>query len=113
MEPQEIEGRDFFVGLRGYDRDEVDQFLAQVAADHRAVLDELESLRSGAEVSNRDPFEALGANVTAILRTANESASTITAEAQQRAEAVRQQADEYADKVRREVDDEIGHLRGS
>lgn len=113
MEPQDIEGRDFFVGLRGYDREEVDAFLAQVAAEHRALREELDLLREGAEVPARDPFEDLGANVTAILRTANESATSITAEAQERADALRVQADEYAEKVRREVDDEVSHIRGS
>jgi DivIVA domain-containing protein len=45
MDPEDIESRDFFVGLRGYDRGEVQEFLAEVAAEHRAVLAELDELR--------------------------------------------------------------------
>jgi DivIVA domain-containing protein len=116
MDPEDIERRDFFVGLRGYDRDEVNQFLAEVAAEHRAALDELER-RNGpdgeAPAGSGDPYEDLGANVTAILRTANESAKATTAEAEAGAAELRHQADEYAERVRREVDEEIARARGA
>jgi DivIVA domain-containing protein len=102
MEPEDIEGREFFVGLRGYDRDEVNQFLAELAAEHRALLDELQG---NAPVA-RDPFEDLGANVTAILRTANESATTITAEAEATATELREQAEQYAERVRQKADED-------
>ncbi len=113
MEPEDIEGRDFFVGLRGYDREEVDHFLAEIAAEQRALLEEVEALRSrpAPEPVTRDPFEDLGANVTAILRTANDSATSITAEAQEHADAARRDADEYAARIRRETDDEVEQLR--
>lgn len=105
LHPDDIEGREFFVGLRGYDREEVDGFLAELAAEHRALLEEIEELRNREperiEVPvERDPFEDLGANVTAILRTANDSAASIRAEAEQ-----------YAERARNEIDDEIAQRR--
>jgi DivIVA domain-containing protein len=115
MEPQDIEGREFFVGLRGYDRDEVDQFLAELAAEHRTLLDELRDLRSRPEGNSsvaRDPFEDLGANVTAVLRTANESAATITAEAEATAADLREQAEQYAERVRQEAGEDALRILG-
>ena len=121
MQPEEIEGREFFVGLRGYDKDEVNAFLAEVAAEMRSLQSQLDDLRANpapaaAAAPARDDFEDLGANVAAILRTAKESAGAMTAdaeaaaatirqEAEQYAEARRSAADEYADQKRREGED--------
>jgi DivIVA domain-containing protein len=112
MEPDDIEGRDFFVGMRGYDRDEVNQFLAEVASEQRALLDELDELRRQAEgAPPRDPFEGLGTSVTAVLRTAHDQAATITAEAEATVADLRQQAEEQAGRVRQEAEEEAERLR--
>lgn len=39
MSPEEIAEREFLVGLRGYDKDEVRDFLTVVAEDYRSVLE--------------------------------------------------------------------------
>ena len=103
MNPEDIESRDFFVGLRGYDRDEVHQFLAEVAASHRAALAELEELRNR-PLPPPDPFTDVGSSVTAILRTANESAEQISVEAHADADRIRAEADAYAAPLRQEAD---------
>jgi len=109
MEPEDIEGRDFFVGLRGYDRDEVNTFLTEVASQYRAALAELEMLRTRPPTT--DPFEHLGANVTAILRSANETASGITASANEEADSIRASAEAAAEHIRREADEYAGRVR--
>jgi DivIVA domain-containing protein len=109
MEPEDIEGRDFFVGLRGYDRDEVNTFLTEVASQYRAVLAELEMLRNRPPTT--DPFEHLGANVTAILRSANDTAAGITTSANEDAEAIRASAEAAAEHIRREADEYAGRVR--
>jgi DivIVA domain-containing protein len=121
VQPEDIEGREFFVGLRGYDKDEVNAFLTEVAAELRSLQDELDEVRAGGgsgrgPAEARDDFEDLGANVAAILRTAKESASAmvtdaegqaaqIRADAEAYAEARRQAADEYAESKRHEGDE--------
>jgi DivIVA domain-containing protein len=123
MTPEEIKQREFFVGLRGYDRDEVQEFLIKVAEEHQAVLAELDELRSRPEPTlELDPFEELGAQVTSVLRSANQSAENIAAEAQAeaarlrdeaRAEAghLRSEAEAYAERVHRDANDEATRLR--
>jgi DivIVA domain-containing protein len=112
MKPEDIQGRDFLVGLRGYDKDEVRVFLAEVAAAHEAVLTELEAVRTAPAVETPAPvapaptetFEDLGASVAAILRTAQESATGITGEASSKAAELRDDAERYAEKLRKEAE---------
>lgn len=114
MRPADIQGRDFLVGLRGYDRDEVRDFLAQVAAEHAAVLAELDEARhrsapvaAPAPTEAPDEFENLGASVAAILRAAKDSASALAAEAEQAAEQVRDEAERHASAVRAQAEDAL------
>ena len=77
MRPEDITNRDFMVGLRGYDRDEVRSFLDEVAHEFAVLLGTIES-SAPAEPAERatDEFESLGAGVAAILRAANEDGVT-------------------------------------
>src|SRR5205807_362367 len=124
MNPEDIQNRDFFVGLRGYDRDEVHTFLAEVAAEHAALLDEVHAYRNNplATTPPVDPIAELGASVTAVLRTANDQAEQIAAqareaadesrrEAEEHATHLRQEAAEYAAHIRREAEDDAGRIR--
>lgn len=130
MRPEDIQDRDFLVGLRGYDKDEVRAFLAEVAAEHASLLAELEQARSTpnapappaamappqAEVS--DDFDNLGSSVAAIVRAAKESATEITAEADARAsqlleeaDTIRREAQESSEELRRRARAEADELR--
>src|SRR5688572_31352156 len=103
MRPEEIQNHDFLVGLRGYDKDEVRAFLAEVAAEHAALLAAVEQGRTDAaaappapapaQAPAEDDFESIGAGVAAILRTAKEQAGQITGDAQARAAALREEAE--------------------
>lgn len=128
MRPEDILERDFMVGLRGYDKDEVRSFLAEIASDQAGLLAELDALRSGstsipapeaapvAAAPAADEFENLGASVAAILRAAKESSSEITDAAETQAAAtlqaaesqateIREAAERYAESVRRQADE--------
>jgi DivIVA domain-containing protein len=117
MRPEDILERDFLVGLRGYDKDEVRAFLSQIADEHGALLAELDAVRSApapaaapvpaasAPEPKGDDFENLGASVAAILRTAKASASEVATEAEQKAAEIREAADQYADSMRGQASD--------
>src|SRR3954447_18700606 len=109
MRPEDIQNRDFLVGMRGYDKDDVRSFLAEVAAEHAALQTELEALASApapqppvaapapvapaapVAETGADDFENLGASVAAILRAAKGSAAEVTHEAEARAMQVREE----------------------
>ena len=94
LTPEDIDSASFTVALRGYDKQEVEAFLADVA-DHVRALTEASS---GAYVD-------LGEEMGELLQHARNSADEMTARAQEEATAIRAQVDaEIVDK-RREADE--------
>src|ERR1700733_6301651 len=93
-----IAGRRFGQSWRGYDADEVNEFLAQVAAQMRALRergDLSESARREAEQRASHPqideatlMSAVGEETAGILRSARSAAAEITAKAEATAEAL-------------------------
>ena len=95
LTPEDIDSASFTVAIRGYDKQEVEAFLADVA-DHVRALTE----SSGAYVD-------LGEEMGELLQHARNSADEMTARAQEEATALRAQVDaEIADK-RREADEYV------
>jgi DivIVA domain-containing protein len=90
LTPDEIEGRDFSIALRGYEREEVDAFLRQVAAD----------LRDDQAAPPTDPFAGLGDEVATIMRNTVASAQDAKARAEVDAEALRQRTAAECDAMR-------------
>lgn len=106
LSPDEISGRRFLVGLRGYDRDEVASFLQEVAGDFRqlrtrvaeleAQLARAQEAASGDGVDARSAFQALGQETTRILVAAEESARDIETKAAAAAQTTRDEAQREA-----------------
>jgi DivIVA domain-containing protein len=84
----EIPHKQFTVVLRGYDRDEVDQFLAQV---EEAVQDLAE--RAADRPSPGHVADWLGGEVAAVLMAAEAAANKVRTEASDAAEMIRAQAE--------------------
>lgn len=116
----EIPHKEFTVVLRGYDRDEVDQFLAQV---EEAVQELIE--RVGERPAPGQIAEWLGREVEAVLAAAEAAALKVTTDADLAAEKTRQQAESDvvrareeaesagadAARIRGEADEEAGEMR--
>lgn len=100
LSPEEIEGRRFLAALRGYDKDEVDSFLREVAAAYR------EAIRAGQQGPGQDAFTVLGDRVASVLRTATEVANQLRAEAEEEREAARQEHREAAS-LRERAENEV------
>jgi DivIVA domain-containing protein len=104
-----IRNASFSHAVRGYDRHEVDQFLAELA-------DWLEA--SGGDAAServRDELERIGEQTSNILTEAHDAGQTIRSEAERevrqtlvdanlKSEALRAEADEYAEQAREEAD---------
>jgi DivIVA domain-containing protein len=99
------EGRNFPIVFRGYDRDEVDAYLAQLEA----------ALQLPAETDADDDPAALagrlGQEMGDLLASAQRTADSIRAEAQQAAEELRRTAAEEAEEKRRLCDEETAQKR--
>jgi DivIVA domain-containing protein len=102
-----IEGRRFGQSWRGYDPDEVKQFLAQVAAQVRALrqrCDTMDAARREAEDRALHPqldeatlMSAVGEETAGILRSAHGAAAEISAKAEANAQAIVGSAQARAD----------------
>lgn len=111
----------FRVARRGYDRDEVDGFLAWLA-------DELRSAEVGVAAGDVDPdalrreLERVGESTAGILRAAEQTAREIRATAKRdaenrvtsataEAERLRSEAEEFSNTTRQEVEEETRRVR--
>jgi DivIVA domain-containing protein len=93
----EIQNRRFALGIRGYEKDEVESFLAQVAADYQLALDAMASA---------DPYGAIGREVSDVLRYAKESAETFSRSAHEESRRIVREASEEAARIREQSAEE-------
>lgn len=95
----------FPVGLRGYDRDQVDAYVRRV----NRVIAELEVSRTP-QSAIRHALEQVGEQTRGVLEQANESAERITAVADARADELIRQAERDAIEIRAESQRRVAHL---
>lgn len=85
----------FQVSRRGYERDEVDRYVAQL---HRQIHD-LQSQLSSPDAAVRSALERVGDEVTGILQRAHDTAGEIVAQAEREADEHRAAAERHAAEV--------------
>lgn len=93
-----ITTRDFPTRLRGYDRDEVDAFLAVIADEVTHLLGKVSS------IDEDKPFEQLGAEAGRLLELAQEAAVAIREEADVELSARRHQFEEETTEAWKEIE---------
>lgn len=114
LTPSEIEKKTFSTALRGYDLNEVDDFLDEVVATIRDLQDQLAESKTGAKA----PAQAVDESaVGRVLVTAQQTADSIVADARTEAERIvadaRTEADTWSaerDKKKSEADAEMAEL---
>jgi DivIVA domain-containing protein len=105
---EQIRRREFATVRRGYDPDQVREYLAQMAAQVEVIEHELKETQLASAVSlpesepQEDPYEKLAVRMSEVLRTADRKAEEILSEAG--AEAGRMVAEARADADRIRVD---------
>lgn len=107
MAPGQIRRREFVTIRRGYDPDQVRDYLDQLAAQvdlmasmiREARLDAESAIRAGASPKT-DPYEQLARRVASVIREADDVAERTRSEASGEAERVLEQARTDADRIR-------------
>ncbi|MCX6545503.1 MAG: DivIVA domain-containing protein [Acidobacteria bacterium] len=115
--PLDLRQQQFRSSMRGYDRDEVKAFLAEVAADYEAALMEVDKMRQevarleGLVNVNREHEHNLRNTLLTAQRladevkdAANHQAAVIVSEAEGRADLILEKAQARVDDVHREID---------
>jgi DivIVA domain-containing protein len=113
LSPDDITSRSFLVSLRGYDRDEVHAFLAQVAdavRDREDRIGELEELAT-APAEPATPAEAPPAESAAPEVAAPTSPSELFAEIGRETQRILEAAQAAGDDLRRHAEEEAAQLR--
>ncbi len=105
LTPEDFEGREFLVTLRGYDKDEVQAFLEEAARDYRAAL------KGANRPQQVDQFENLGREVGSVLQAAQESAAKIRAEGEEEAARLRENAESEIDLLKEQTANAARQLR--
>lgn len=105
--PDQIRRREFVTSRRGYDPQQVRDFLTRVADQVDQMSSLLREAKMQAEAAARaeseprpDPYEQLAARMADMLRTADERASAIAAEAERDARRMLDEATAEADRIR-------------
>lgn len=96
VSPDNISGRRFSIVYRGYDRKEVEDYLAEIAESYEAVVDHPED----AGAHRLPPVEKIGEDIKAVLDAATTSADEILRKARQQADSMVKAATEKASSVK-------------
>ena len=122
LTPVDIHNKEFSTSFRGFNKEDVDDFLDQVVNDYEALYRENSQLRKEIELSKKqlEQYHQLEKNLQDTLlvaqRTADEVRTTANARseevrqaAKQAAENIKQEAQLYADKLRQDAELECKH----
>lgn len=115
MEPQEVAGKEFLVGMRGYLRDDVRTFLRAVAEELFRRDEVISALRYKLDKATRQLEEANGqrdVDRATLVKLVGEEASAILSSADGAAERIRFEAERYAESVREGLVSTTEHLAG-
>ena len=120
MEPQEVAGKEFLIGMRGYVRDDVRAFLRAVAEEVFRRDEMISGLRHKLDDANRRLEEAnwrleeangqIEVDRATLVKLVGEEASAILSSADGAADRIRFEAERYAQGVRDGVVSTTDHL---
>lgn len=106
LTPVDIHNKEFKRGFRGYNMEEVDDFLDQVVNDYEKLYRENSQLKKEIELNAKqlDQYHQLEKNLQDTLLVAQRTAEEVTTTANQRAEETRAAAKQAADNLTREAE---------
>lgn len=113
MEPQEVAGKEFLIGMRGYIREDVRSYLRAVSEDLFRRDEVISALRFKLDKVTRQLEEANGqrdVDRATLVKLVGEEASAILSSADGAAERIRFEAERYAESVREGLVSTTDHL---
>ncbi|WP_027406303.1 DivIVA domain-containing protein [Anaerovibrio sp. RM50] len=101
LTPVDIHNQDFKISFRGYDRDEIDDFLDQVVNDYEKLFRENSQLKKEIELNEKalGQYHQLEKNLQDTLLVAQRTADEVTNTANTRAEEVRATAKQASENI--------------
>ena len=110
--PNEIESKEFGSQVRGYNREDVDEFLDEIMIDYQGLIDENKKLRRDVETLNKElnDYKKSETSVMSTLEQAKSLMSDISSSAEKRAEIIIKNAQVDAAAITRDAKESISRL---
>ena len=115
LTPQDIQSQQFHVRFRGFDVEEVDDFLEKISAAFQAVAEENQQLKGRLEIMEKDlaTYQNQQKSFQSAIIAAQNVADAMKEKSREEAEAIVTEAQEEARLHRAEANHEIAELKSS
>ncbi|KRN29369.1 cell-division initiation protein (septum placement) [Lactobacillus selangorensis] len=112
LTPLDIHNKQFNVRMRGYDQDQVNDFLEQISKDYEASLKENEDLKTKLQASEEKVtyFNELKDSLNQSILVAQEAADKVKTNATKEAEIIRSEAEKNAQDLLNTTTDKSNHI---
>lgn len=106
LTPLEIHNKEFSTRMRGYDQDEVNEFLDQVIRDYELIIRQNKEIEDELEITNKklSNYEEMQESLNRSILVAQDAADRLKENTDQEVEAIKRDAERYVEKVREEAD---------
>lgn len=113
LTPMDIQNHEFKKSFRGYNEDEVDEFLDRIVADYEKLLRENEKLKERAGVNEKEitHYKGLEQNLQDTLMVAQKTADDVLTAARKNAKEIRENAANEAQTVHENTIREAQNIR--
>ncbi|QTD42391.1 DivIVA domain-containing protein [Sporosarcina sp. Te-1] len=101
LSPLDIHNKEFSRGFRGYDEDEVNEFLEQIMKDYENVLDENKKLKSELKETKEQisHFNSIEETLQKSILIAQEAAEDVRRNSKQESKLIIKEAEKNADRI--------------
>ena len=106
LTPLEIHNKEFSTRMRGYDQDEVNEFLDQVIRDYELVIRQNKEIEDELEITNKklSNYEEMQESLNRSILVAQDAADRLKENTDQEIDAIKREADRYVERVQEEAD---------
>ncbi len=107
LTPLEIHNKEFKKTMRGYDQDEVNEFLEDIIRDYELLIRENKDAKASLEEANKKlaEFEKKQESLNKSILVAQDAADRLRESTDKEIESIKHEAESYAQEVRQEADD--------
>jgi len=107
LTPLEIHNKEFGTRMRGYDQDEVNEFLDQVIRDYELLIRQNKEVNDELEIANKklSNYEEMQESLNKSILVAQDAADRLKENTEREIEVTKLEAEKYAENIRTEADE--------
>ncbi len=113
LTPLEIHNKEFPTKMRGYDQDEVNEFLDQIIRDYEMMIRENKDLKDNLEIVNKKlaNYEEMQESLNKSILVAQDAADRLKVNTDKEIEVLKLEANNYVDNTKQEADSYATEIR--